>query len=124
MLSFSSHRTLTLSQKSKAVAKKEVPATPEKQTPKAKPEAKTPKTPAASSETPKKTPKKSASVAFNKLATEGAAPVPISVEVEGDSGHAIQRKANHFGQILKLSASETFSVVKTVRISYTSFDVD
>lgn len=100
-----------------------MPATPEKQKSNAKPEPKTPKTPATSSETPKKTPKKSSSVAFNKLATEGAAIVPISVEVEGESGHAIQRKANHFGQILKLSASETFSVVKTVlAISVSSFD--
>lgn len=103
-------------QKSKVDVNNEVPATPEKQKPKAKSEVKTPKTPATSSETPKKTPaKRPSSVTFNKLATEGVATVPISVEVEGDSGHAIQRKANNFGQILKLSASETFSVVKTVR---------
>lgn len=106
-----------MSQKSKAEVKKEVPATPEKQKSKAKPE---PTTPATSAQTPKETPKKTpskrpSSVAFNKLATEGAVIVPIIVEVEGDSGHAIQRKANHFGQILKLTASETFSVVKTVR---------
>ncbi|KAF2163868.1 hypothetical protein M409DRAFT_25643 [Zasmidium cellare ATCC 36951] len=109
------------SKKPKADVKKDVPATPDKQKAKAKPAA-APKTPAASStETPKKTPSKKATVSFNQLTSEGSV-VPVTVEVEGDSGHAIQRKANTFGQILKLSASETFSVVKT--ITFTSGELE
>ncbi|KAK4499447.1 hypothetical protein PRZ48_009961 [Zasmidium cellare] len=106
------------SKKPKAEVKKEVPATPEKQKAKAKA---APKTPATSAETPKKTPSKKTSVSFKPLTSEGSI-VPVTVEVEGDSGHAIQRKTNNFGQILKLSASETFSVVKT--ITFTSGELE